>query len=353
MKKCWIQFGVTLAVLLVCVCGFIFLIDPLYYYHAPTAGTSVYLHNQVYQTEGAARYFTYDSAIVGTSMTENFRASWLDEMGLHASKLSYAGARTVDLRTVLDAVYESKNDVKFIIMDVNDYQLTGDPDATFVGESDGSYGDGVLSGAEYFLNNDVFWMSVGRTAEAVTGRQPDPDEAFTWEDPELFSEEAVKNDCRELISSFQWKKQQGLLTPMNLEEMLQTCDENMDNVLPVIEAHPETQFAVFYPPYSILYWQEQIVQDGLEEMLEVYRHSIERLLEYENVQVYYFQDEEEIITTLNNYRDVCHHNPQINRYMFECIRDGKNLITEENLDSRIQNMNRIASEYPYDSIWDE
>ena len=30
---------------------------------------------------------------------------------------------------------------------------------------------------------------------------------------------------------------------------------NLDvNIIPYIEAHPETTFTIFYPPYSILYW---------------------------------------------------------------------------------------------------
>ena len=34
-------------------------------------------------------------------------------------------------------------------------------------------------------------------------------------------------------------------------------EENLQkNILPYIEAHPETEFYIFYPPYSILFWND-------------------------------------------------------------------------------------------------
>lgn len=352
MKKCWIQFAAVLCSLLILTCLLILVVDPLYYFHAPVAGTKAYFHNQVYQTAGAAEHFEYDSAIVGSSMTENFRASWFEEMGLDLIKLSYAGARSRDLRSILDSVYASGNDVKWILMDVNDFQITTDPAYTYLEKDDVVHGDGVLEGPEYLLNSDVISMAMGRVAEAVTGKQPDVDAAYTWEDPELFSAEIVKGQSRNTMDALEYQKQQGTLEPYDIELLREYCDGNLANVTPMFEAHPETEFVIFYPPYSILYWQEVIVQEQLEEMVEIYHRSIDQLLAYENVRVFYFQDEEEIITDLDSYRDVCHHTPEINRYIFDCIKNGDKEITRENLDEHLMNMYRIASEYPYEKIWE-
>ena len=352
MKKFWIQFGAALGGLLVLTCVFILFVDPLFYYHAPVSGIPAYFHNQVYQTAGAAEHFNYDSAIVGSSMTENFRVSWFEEKGMDAIKLSYAGSRTADLRSVLDSVYDSSNDVKYIMLDLNDFQLTTDPKLTYLEKDGTALGDGVLEGPEYLFNSDVWWMAAGRIAEAVTGNEPDVDDAYTWEDAELFSKEAVKASCQEVISLFARQKEEGTLVPADRKEMLAFCEGNIANIVPVFEGHPETQFAVFFPPYSILYWQEVVMQENLDVMLEVYRHAIELLMEYDNVEVFYFQDEEELITDLDSYRDVCHHSPQINRYIFDCMMSGERQISAENIDAYFENMYRIASEYPYETIWE-
>lgn len=354
MKKEFIRFFITVFSLLLIIGGFIYIIDPFYHYHAPIAGTSPYMGNQVYQTPGAALHFAYDSAVVGTSMTENFRASWFSEMGLHTLKLSYSGAHSLDIRAVLDKVYESGNSIKYIFMDVNDYQLTTHPNLRFATPPSYLYGDGAWwKDAEYLWNNDVFWMSVGRVAEGVTGNRPDLDAAYTWDDPELFGAGRVKESCRANREALLQQSENGSIEAWDYDEILEWCTDNLDNITPVIEAHPETSFIIFYPPYSILYWEDSVLRGQLEGLLKIYRYSVERLMQYGNVRVFYFQDEEEIITNLENYRDTCHHTPEINRYIFDCIRNGEKEITPENIDGHFSNMYRIASGYPYDRIWED
>ena len=90
---------------------------------------------------------------------------------------------------------------------------------------------------------------------------------------------------------------------------------------------------------------------SLEDMLEIYRYAIQHFLEYENVSLYYFQTEEEIIIDLECYRDVCHHRPEYNRYIFDCIRQGENRITRENLDETLLEMYEFAKDYDYEAYW--
>lgn len=353
MKKLFMQFFITFFTLLILIGGFVFIIDPFYHYHAPTAGIAAYMSRQVYQTPGAALHFEYDSAIVGSSMTENFRSSWFEELNLHTLKLSYSGARSLDIRGILDMVYESGNEIKYIFMDVNDYQLSTEPNQRYTNPPEYLYNNVWWQDAEYLWNNDVFWMSAGRLAENITGNQPDLDDAYTWEDPELFGAERVKDDCRSYIDELTQKRQDGSLEPYDIDELYEWCNGNLDNIIPVIDAHPETEFIIFYPPYSILYWEEQLLSGQLDGTLQIYKHSIEELMQHDNVRVCYFQDEEKIITNLDNYRDVCHYTPQINRYIFDCISNGEREITPDNIEEHFSNMYAIASEYPYDEIWTE
>ncbi|MBD5478482.1 MAG: hypothetical protein HDR14_04185 [Lachnospiraceae bacterium] len=346
MKRFFIEFFAVVFFLLILIGGFDLVIDPLYHYHAPVGGTAPYLFNQVYQMPGVASHFQYDSAIVGTSMTENFRVSWFEEMGLHAVKLSYSGARSLDIRTVLDKVYESGNEVKYILMDVNDYQLTSDASQRYVEQPAYLYRNVWWDDTEYLWNNDVFWMSVGRVLEKLTNNQPKLDDAYTWEEPELFSAEIVKEDCREYVESLRETQE-----VYDWQEEYANCENNLNNIIPVIEAHPETEFVIFYPPYSILYWEEQVLKGRAEGILKIYEYSMNRLLKYENVRIFAFQDEEEIITNLDNYRDVCHHTPQVNRYIFDSVMSGNKEITMENIDAYFEGMRRMVSEYPYEVNW--
>lgn len=330
------------------IASFVFCVDPFYHYHDVWFNLPVILENAVYQTSGAASHLQYDSAIMGTSMTENLRTSWFDEeLGWSTMKLSYSGARSDDLHAILEQIYSRDVPPAHIVMDLNDYQLTVPAWTAYVERPEYLYDGNVLTDAPYLYNYDIIMLAMERIVDGVRGRESNIDKAYTWGDDKSFGKDIV-------LSFFQSTREQLMESepePVDWEGMLQCCDENLNNILPFIELHPETQFYIFYPPYSMLYWEQKVLQGRLWETLEIYRHSIQSFLQYDNVHVYYFQYEPEIITNLDNYMDVAHHRPEYNRYIFECIRDGRNLVTEENLQLYIDSMYEYAENYDYDTLW--
>lgn len=329
------------------VAAVVFCVDPFYHYHNAWFGLPVILDNAVYQTAGAAKNLEYDSLIIGTSMTENFHASWFDELGWNTLKLSYSGARTDDYKAILEQVYGRGESPDNIVMDMNTYQLTVPAQTAFVTRPEYLYDGKIVTDVSYIYNYDVLIETAKRVADSLHGRESNLDEAYVWEDEVYFGRQKVLEgaaETRRMLMSYEHE-------PADLSEMLRCCDENLANILPFIEAHPETQFHIYYPPYSILYWEQEMLNDDLAEMLEVFRHSMQRFMEYDNVKLYYFQNETEIIADLDNYRDVTHHRPEYNRYIFECIRDGRNLVTEENLQLYIDSMYEFAENFDYDDLW--
>ena len=355
-KKSCIQLLCFLAAGLVLTALFVFCVDPFYHYHNAWFGIPVVLENAVYQTPGAARNFDYDSVIVGTSMTENFRASWFaEELGWNTVKLSYSGARTDDMRAILDEVFSRKEPPAHIVMDINAYQLTEPSWSRYADRPQYLYDRNPITDISYLYNHDVALAGLNRILDRLENRQSDLDAAYTWEDPSYFgrlqAQESARQIREDLTADGAAGKHDRVITP--LSSWLEVCDQNLDNITPFIEMYPETEFVIFYPPYSMLYWEQEVLKGELEEMMQVYRHSLSRLLSYENVTIYYFQDEEEIITNLDNYRDVSHYGPQFNRYIFECIRDGKNVLTEDNMEEHLDKMYKFAEGFDYYSLWQE
>ena len=327
---------------------FVVVTDPFYQYHAPWFGIPVVLEDAVYQTPGAARNLEFSDAIIGTSMTENFHTSWFDEeLGWHTAKLSYSGARTDDLKAILSSVFSREEPVGHIFMDINEYQLTVPSWTAYVERPAYLYTASLLDDGPYLFNRDVLARGYERVLDALEGRESNMDTAYTWEDEAYFGKEIVLAEAGNV-----WKEvQEPPLTAEQTEAQIKTCQENLDNILPFIEQNPETEFVVFLPPYSMLYWEQKLLQGELESILKVYGYAMKQLMQYENVSVYYFQNEQEIITDLDNYRDVGHHRPEYNRYIFEAVRDGRNRVTEENLGEIIRNMYDFALEYDYESYW--
>lgn len=57
----------------------VLLIDPFFHYHMPWFGLKPVINDEIYQNPGLAKHASYDSIIIGSSMTENFDAAWFDE----------------------------------------------------------------------------------------------------------------------------------------------------------------------------------------------------------------------------------------------------------------------------------
>lgn len=56
-------------------------VDPFIHYHKPLTNAYFYpLDNQRSQNDGILKHFEYNALITGTSMTENFKTSELDEL---------------------------------------------------------------------------------------------------------------------------------------------------------------------------------------------------------------------------------------------------------------------------------
>lgn len=70
------------------------IIDPYFHYHKPVKSLQyeLKLSNQRYQNDGIVKNFEYDAIITGSSMTENFRTSELNDLFcVNSIKVPYGG----------------------------------------------------------------------------------------------------------------------------------------------------------------------------------------------------------------------------------------------------------------------
>lgn len=328
----------------------VFIADPFYHYHKPWFEMPVVLYNEVYQTPGVAENFEYDSAIVGSSMTENFRVSWFNEdFGWNTVKLSYEGAGTDDLKAILTEVFEEERQVKNIVLAVDDYQMVSDSSLKAIDRPEYLYNDNIFDDVNYLFNKEAFEVSLERIADGIRGCKADIDSAYNFSSKYEFSKEQVLKDAAPFkanITAYPPKEK----APK--DKYLQQCKDNLDNILPFIEENPDTQFMIVYSPYSILNWEKKVLAGTLEAQIYVDAYAIEQFLSYENVRVFYFQDEYDMITDLDKYMDTCHYVEEYNHYIEQCLKSGKNEVTDENYEERLKNMYEIAVSYDYEAEWE-
>ena len=109
-----------------------------------------------------------------------------------------------------------------------------------------------------------------------------------------------------------------------LAETVEKCKEAEK----IIEAHPDTEFLFFFPPYSLARWYEFYAGGTLHYHLNQKEALTGILLGYDNVQVYDFQARTDIITNLDLYIDAGHYGPEINDAMIEAISRGECRVTD-------------------------
>lgn len=329
------------------VIGVVVAIDPFFQYHKPLKGFPYLIDNQINQNPGMAEHMEYDSVILGSSMVVNFETSWFQElMGLNTLKLPYNGAYAKDIRNIMDVVKDSETELKkvFLAMDISSYSSGVDEVKYPIPEY--LYDDYVYNDIPYLLNKEVLLDYIFKPL--VSG-DPATDLSSVynseWWMKAFYGKETVINDYERPEKSEQTYDENYFIEALNanLEE----------NICSVIEENPETEFVLFFPPYSILYWYNHVQSNQIDAVLEEYRFASEKLLAYDNVKLYYFQNMEETITNLDNYRDYIHYSQAINRYMAECFAKEEHRITLENYEAEIDKTEELAKNYNYEELFSE
>jgi hypothetical protein len=345
-KKWFLATVITILILLLGEAAVVVWIDPFFQYHAPLEDFPYLVDNQLSQNPGMAKHLTYDSVILGSSMTVNFNTEWFEEqMGLNAVKLNYSGAYPKDESNIMERIFSSDNQVKAVFLGVDVMTYTGGVDETKYPIPEYLYNDSVLDDAQYLWNKDVFLNYILRPIA-----DPDKTDLSTvyqswWTDeyyniqwvmhnyvqPEPVSEETPKDAYIDSVR-------------LNLET----------NICPYIEENPDTTFTIFFPPYSILYWNDVMRENHLEATMEEYRYIADTMLTYDNVRVFYFPDQEWIVTDLNNYADYTHYHRDINYYMTQCFADGTCEITSpQEMEEAIERMRQVIDRFDFEELFSQ
>ncbi|MDE7333556.1 MAG: hypothetical protein K2O16_15300 [Lachnospiraceae bacterium] len=334
------------------VAALVVYVDPFFHYHSPLKNFPYLVDNQLSQNPGMAAHMEYDSAILGSSMTVNFQTTWFKElMGLNTIKLSYSGAFPKDQSNIMDIMFKSAGNkggkrIKKVFLGVDVITYTGGVEETKYPIPQYLYDDNIFNDIKYVLNKDVLLNYILRPIA-----DPDPtdlsDVYASWWTEEYYSEEWVLHNY---TSPAQAEEE------TNPQAYIEAAERNLDvNICPYIEENPETEFVVFFPPYSILFWNDVLKENHLDATMEVYRYIANRLNAYENVEVYFFPDQEEIICNLNNYADYSHYHPRYNRYMTECFAAKKFLIPKEGqggkgIDEYLAHMREIVDNFDFEEL---
>lgn len=346
-KKYIIFLLATGIVLMVISAVSVIIVDPFFHYHAPLPDFPYEVDNQLSQNPGMAAHMDYDSVVLGSSMTVNFDTrTFADELGLNTIKLPYSGAYPRDISNIMSIIFDTHPDIDTVFLGVDVINYSSDVDQIKFPLPEYLYDDSYINDISYVLNKDVLLNYVIKPVIS-----PDPTDLATvyhsWWTDEYYNINYVMPNYMAEYEAYDPRPEE---LPKNYFEE-QICVNMKENILPYIEAHPDTRFVIFYPPYSILFWNDCINQNKVEATLYEYEVISQMLLAYDNCEIFFFADAEDIITDLNNYADYTHYHPRYNEWMVRCIADGTGRVsTPDELDEHISHMREIAEGFDYDEL---
>ena len=343
-KKWIISTTALILILFLLTAALVIIVDPFFQYHAPLEKFPYLVDNQLSQNPGMAKNMEYDSVILGSSMTVNFNTNWFEElMGLNTIKLSYSGAYPKDQANIMEIIFDSNPQVDAVFLGVDVMTYTGGVDETKYPIPAYLYDKNYMNDVQYIFNKDVVLNYILRPIA-----DPDKTDLATvyesWWTDEYYNIQWVMHN---------YEPPQAVAEEAVPQDYVEGAAQNLQvNICPYIEQNPDTMFYVFFPPYSILYWNDVMLENHLEATMAEYEYIVDTLLAYDNVRVFFFPDQEWIVTDLNNYADYTHYHKDINRYMTECFADGTCEVTsEEEMKGALLRMRAVIEHFDFETLF--
>lgn len=339
------SFFIRTLILLAAIIAVVVIFDPFYQYHKPLPGLKAVLADKEYQCIGTLRTFDYDALVVGSSVCENYNNFWFDEgFGCRTIKAIRSYGATADLCYLLDNAYAS-NDIKYVFYNIDPSSLSASTEPTY--ESTGCpmylYDKNIFNDYPYVLNKDVLMEKLPyMLAYSFIGNYNEGD-SYNWAQWKAFSRDMAIG----LYTRLPYVKEMQPETVNSVE-----LAGNIALLTAQVEAHPETTFKFFFSPYSMLWWDNAYRSGDRDAVIYNEKQAIKTLLQYDNVEVYFYQDDAEIITNLDNYMDTIHFSKDINYYVYDKMAKGEGRLTKENYEERLEHMRELSERIVTEDIFE-
>ncbi len=321
-------------------------VDPYFHYHKPIKGTSYRLYEERYVNDGIARNFEYDAIIIGTSMAQNFKTSEFNELfDCESVKLPFSGAGYQEISHSLQRAFSYNDSIGCVLWGLDCDLLIKEPDYHNYEEyPDYLYDNNPWNDVNYIFNKDLMYHgSLNNILMTILGKSPTTfDEYSAWEE-----ESGYKAVMKYYSPGADIVSDRGLS-----QDERRLVEENIrNNICTLIEQHPDTTFHLFFTPYSIVYWDKCYREGSITAQIEAQGIAINLILQYPNANIYCFNDNLDLTTNLDYYKDTIHYTAQISSRILQWISEGEYQVTSKNFNEHIMKEKEAYKNYNYDAIF--
>lgn len=362
---------------LVVFVGINWLVDPYRIFHKPWVRDTYYTNDSGMRIEAAGIINTehFDSIILGTSMAENFSAQEANRIfGSDFVNISLSGSSISERSLVLNHALR-KHKLTHVVYSLDWFafdqnSITGSPIEPYTYLYDQNPLNDLLI---YASNLKVFRYALCRnvllSSDLLCPGRKDNLETLVewhsnWEHSKRFgglnkwleakNNAQIQGALNEIAKSIK-TLDDGKVTAVDSKKLVaativhaKTFDEHLQKS---IFNYPNTQFYLFFPPYSRLNYAvlKQSNPQRFEEYLEILRLVVAECARLPNVKVFGFETEE-FLDDIANYKDTSHYHQRFNSAMLHWMKDGEHQLTPENIEPYIRTISERAATYPLREI---
>lgn len=326
VKNTMATFGIGLFLFAIVV----IIIDPAVHFHKNLKNISYQWNHERYDNDGFLRHFEYQAIITGTSMTENFKTSEFEALfGKKAVKVPFQGAGYKEISDNLERAFSYNDNIEYVVWGL-DYDLLLKPYdySEYFEYPEYLYDKKYSNDIAYILNKDIF----------VSQLMPDLIRTIKNEKTETmdeYSSWSFETGEEKVLQQYERIK-----IPLEMERFSDKDCNNVEttitkNILSITKKHPETEFYIFFTPYSIVTFDAYMRSGTFDKQLEAEKIALEMLTAEENIKIYCFFENTDLITNLDNYKDPYHYCDRVNSEILNWMMKDEYLITKDNYISHI------------------
>ena len=315
-----------------------FAVDPLQLFRRATLLRPMYSDDVRMQNAGLIRSQDFDTVFMGTSLAIHFRQSEIDRaLGVRSLKLTMQGSSSHEQVFVLEEALKQRQP-KRVVWQMDDWIFVDAPEI----ESDvylptGLYRRDPRGIASYLFSGAMARESALMLLRPIPGFSGVADwfAKFRIGDVDDINTLAPGTDVASRYNAAAAKAAFARITnPVrsrylgegyNYESEVRNFERDAAGL---IARHPDVQFTIYFPPYSIL--QFVAMRDASPKTLKIVfdltEHLAKRLTQFPNVRLFDFRDIKAITHDLDHYSDVIHHSPDIDQKVLQMLARGEHRV---------------------------
>lgn len=245
-KRWCLGFLTLFMLMLIGLIAFVVIIDPYFHYHKPLTKLEYPIDNQRYQNDGIIKHFEYDAMIIGTSMTENFKASELNFLfGVNSIKVPFSAGTYKEVNNNIEQAVKSNSELKLVVRGLDyDFLMLSENALAYTESAYPTYlyDDSYLNDIKYWMNKDVISDACRVLLYTLRGgKTPDFDTYCNWMNNYPHGKKATLEFYLSIRHTTYDEKQE--LSDSEIEILKKNLEQN---VIKVAAENPDIEFYLFF-----------------------------------------------------------------------------------------------------------